>query len=242
VPLADLEPQMVYEQALGVRPLLSANQLRYQAATKQVEVAKAGMYPTLSAFANLQSAFSSALAQVPKGANITTVIPTAAFVNVGGTNYFVNSPVSRPQSFEKATIFRQFGYNFRQGLGLSLQVPIFNGHQARTQWKRAQENQQNIALQMRADSLQLKQDIYTAYQNAINAMATWQARQKTLRTAEYSYSLGRQRYEVGLLPVIELITLQTNVQRATIDALTARYDYVFRTKILEFYRGNAVGL
>lgn len=240
--IADLQPEIVYAAAVQLRPLQVANKLRLQAAEKNAAVAKASMYPTISAFGNIQSAYSSALSRLPKGNNVSAVVPTQSFVSVQGQSYFVNTPVSIPSSFVDANYFRQLDYNFRQSVGLSLQVPIFNGHQARTNYKRAIINQENIQLQMAADSLTLKQDIYTAYQNAINALATYNSRTKAYQTAAYSYSLGQQRFEVGLLPVFELITLQNNVQRALIDQLTARFEYVFRTKILEFYRGSGISL
>ncbi|MCU0334460.1 MAG: TolC family protein [Chitinophagaceae bacterium] len=241
-PLAELEPELVYNSAVLVRPLQVANRLRLEAAQKNAAAAKAAMYPTIGAFGNVQSAYSSALGFLPKGNNVSTVVPTQNFVNVGGTNYFVNAPISRPERFVQANYFRQLDFNFRQAVGLSLQVPIFNGHQARTAYRRALVNQEGIQLQMRADSLTLKQDIYTAYQNAINALATYNSRKKAYETAAYSYSLGRQRYEVGLLPVLELLTLQNNTQRALIDQLVSRYEFVFRTKILEFYRGTGMQL
>lgn len=240
--LTELQPDVVYASAVLVRPLQMANKLRLQAAEKNAAVAKASLYPTISAFGNIQSAYSSALSRLPKGNNVTTVVPTQSFVTVQGQPYFVSTPVSIPTQFVNANYFRQLDYNFRQSVGLSLQVPIFNGHQARTSYKRALINQESIQLQMTADSLTLKQDIFTAYQNAVNALATYNSRKKAYETSAYSYSLGQQRFEVGLLPVFELITLQNNMQRALIDQLTARFEFVFRTKILEFYRGTGITL
>ncbi len=236
--LAELSPDYVYQQAVKVRPQLEANKLQYEALGYTAKAARAALYPTIGAFGNIQSAYSSALQVLPKGENVVTVVPTPAFVNVQGQNYFVNSPVSRPTDFVNATYWRQLNNNFRQGIGLSLQVPIFNGHQAKTNYQRALLQQENFTWQMRADSLQLKQDIYSAYQNARNALATYTSRRKALETAQYSLSLGKQRYDVGLLPVFELITLQNNVLRANVDQLTAQYDYIFRTLILQFYQGS----
>ncbi|HSC54714.1 MAG TPA: TolC family protein [Phnomibacter sp.] len=242
VPLSELQPDQVYLMAVAVRPQQLANKLRLEAAEKNAKAAKASMYPTISAFGSVQSAYSSALSVLPKGNNITSIVQTQSFVNVAGNPLYVNTPVSRPETTVPANWGRQIDYNFRQSLGMNIQVPIFNGSQARTGYKRARINQENIAIQMKADSLTLKQDIYTAYQNATNALFTYNSRKKAFETAAYSYSLGKQRFDVGLLPVFELITLQNNMQRAQIDQLTARYDYVFRTKILEFYRGTGMVL
>jgi len=241
-PIALLQPDVVFESAAGNQPRQKANMLRLQAAQKNTAVARSGLYPTFSAFGSLQSAYSSALTFLPKGNNITSNVPTPAFVTVSGTNYFVTQPITRPERFEKANVFRQFPYNFRQSIGIGLNVPIFNGHQARAQVQRAKYNEETVTLQMLADTLQLKQDIYQAYQSAVNTLQTFQARQKAVQTAAYSYQLGTRRYEVGLLPVIELITLQNNLQRARIDEASAQYEYIFRLKVLEFYKNNFIKL
>ncbi len=239
-PIADLQPNMVFENAVAMQPRQKANLLRLQSAEKSTEVAKSGLYPTISAFGNLQTAYSSALSVLPKGQNSISIIPTQSFVNINGTNFFVNQPISRPERFETANVLRQLPYNFRQGVGLALNVPIFNGHQARAQVQRARLNESTLELQMLADTLQLKQDIYQAYQTAVNSLETFRSREKAVTAAQYSYDLGSKRYEVGLLPVIELVTLQNNLQRAKIDAASAEYEYIFRLKVLEFYKNNSI--
>jgi outer membrane protein len=240
--IADLQPNVVFESAVLQQPRQEANNLRLQAAEKNTAAAKGGLYPTIGAFGNFQTAYSSAFENLPKGPNITTIIPTQSFVSVGGTNFFVNTPISRPEGFSKATVWRQFEFNFRQSVGLSLTVPIFNGYQARSVYERSKLNESTLKLQMLADTLQLKQDIYQAYQSAINSLNTFQSRQRAVETAQYSYDLGTKRYEVGLLPVIELVTLQNNLQRAKIDEASSQYEYIFRLKVLEFYKNNSIKL
>jgi outer membrane protein len=241
-PLSELQPGDVYLAAVGLRPSQLVNVYRLEAAKKNAKVAKAAMYPSIDAFGGLQSLYSSAFKFLPDGPNTQVIVPTTDFVTVSGNRYFVNTVVNAPEKFVKANFSRQMNYNFQQSFGLSLRVPIFNGNQARYGYRRALENQRSVELQMKADSLTLKQDIYSAYQNAVNALATYNARTKAYQTAAYSYSLGKQRYEVGLLPVFELITLQNNVLRAQIDQMVSQYEFVFRTKILEFYRGTGLTL
>jgi outer membrane protein len=241
-PITELQPNDVFEKAVRQQPRQEANRLRLESAIKTTAVAKAALYPTISAFGGLQTAYSSALTFLPKGNNITSVLPTQAFVTVSGTNYFLNQTITRPERFEVANVFRQMPYNFRQNFGLAINVPLFNGNQAKTQYQRSKLNQTTLQLQMLADTLQLKQDIYQAYQSAVNTLETFNSRKKAVETSEYSYSLGQKRYEVGLLPVIELVTLQNNLQRAKIDLASSQYEYIFRLKVLEFYKNNSIKL
>jgi outer membrane protein len=241
-PIADLQPNVVFDKAVVLQPRQQANMLRLKAAEKNTAAAKGAMYPTISAFGNLQTAYSSALQSLPKGINIPTVFQTQSFVDINGSNYFVNTPISRPESSVKANVWRQFEFNFRQSLGIGLSVPIFNGLQARSAYERTKLNESTIQLQMVADTLQLKQDIYQAYQSAINSLNTFNSRQRAVETAQYSYELGQKRYEVGLLPVLELVTLQNNLLRAKIDEAYSQYEYIFRLKVLEFYKNNSIKL
>jgi outer membrane protein len=241
-PITDLQPDVVFQFASGQQPRQKANLLRLQAAEKSTAAARGALYPTISAFGSIQSSYSSAFEQLPKGQNITQIVPTQSFVAVSGTNYFVNTPVSFPSSFVDATLWRQLDFNRRQSVGLGLNVPIFNGHQARTQYQRSKLNEQTLRLQMLADTLQLKQDIYQAYQSAVNTLNTYQSRKRSVETAQYSYDLGQKRYEVGLLPVIELVTLQNNLLRARIEEASSQYDHIFRLKVLEFYKYNSIKL
>jgi outer membrane protein len=125
---------------------------------------------------------------------------------------------------------------------LSVNVPIFNGGQARTAWQRSKLNYQNQQLQVEKDNQSLKQNIYTAYNSALAAFQRYQASVKSVQTAEYSYELSRKRYDAGLLRTIDLITNQSNLFRARLERISNQYDYVFRMKVLEFYKGQGIKL
>jgi outer membrane protein len=92
------------------------------------------------------------------------------------------------------------------------------------------------------DTLQIKQDIYNAYEQAIGAYNTFIARDKAVRTAERSYELSTKRYEAGVQQTIEWLANQNNLTRARIDKLIAQYNYVFTMKVLEFYKGQGLRL
>jgi len=68
------------------------------------------------------------------------------------------------------------------------------------------------------------------------------ATQKAMNSAEKAYSFATKRYELGLLGTIELLNNQNNYLRAKVNFKTAQYEYVFRIKLLEFYKGEALTL
>jgi outer membrane protein len=242
--LSDLQPQIVYQQALKNLPQQRVNQFRYQSALKSIQVAKSAMYPTLSAFASMGSRYSSLF---PDQQN-ASISPTGKFDTLGVVEVSpgVNRAVVRPQfsySTPNTPLSRQlFDINLSQAIGLNLSIPIFNNRQLRTNWERSKLNAEGIKLQVDQDNLTLQQDIYTAHNNAVNAIQRYNASVKAVEAAEKTFSFSQKRYHVGLLQTIELITNQNNVYRARLNALSARYEYVFRMKLLEFYKGEGLKL
>lgn len=241
--LADLQPEYVYQEALKNLPQQKVNELRYQAAQKNIQAAKASMYPTVSGFASIGSDYSSTYLDEERGTRTFLGFSKLdGYVLTQTDTGFVYLP---DYSFTapKAGLSRQlFGLNVRQGIGLNLSVPIFNNRQLRSNWERAKLSAENYKLQSDLDNLTLQQDIYSAYNDAINAMQRYLAATKAVEAAEKAYNFSSKRYEVGLLQTIELITNQNNLYRTRLDALSARFEYVFRMKLLEFYKGRGMKL
>jgi outer membrane protein len=242
VPLSELEPELVYSIAVQTQPLQKENELRLKSAIKTTAATKAQMYPSIGGFVNLNSSFSSAQKTIFEGTPTVSFEPSGLYVPINGTNVDVYAPNPKYPNQLNANLLRQFDRNFRQSFGINLNVPIFNGGQFRTNYRKAQLNERTISLQMVADSQALKQNIYQAYENALTALQSFNSRTKAIDAAQRSYDLGVKRYENGLLPTLDLTILQNNLTRAKIDAVSSHYDYIFRLKILEFYKGQGLKL
>jgi outer membrane protein len=121
-------------------------------------------------------------------------------------------------------------------------MPIFNGGQLRTAWERSKLVVRQSELQIEADNQTLKQDIYSAYTDAVAAMQKFNASRKSVETAEKAFNFAQKRYNLGLVSTYDLVNSQNNLLRARIDMLTAQFDYVFKMKLLEFYKGQGLKL
>ncbi|HQV60542.1 MAG TPA: TolC family protein [Chitinophagaceae bacterium] len=245
--LADLQPDAVYGIAISTLPQQKVNELRIQSAKKTVAAAKAGLYPTISAFGSLSTnaiSFKKAIYdQVLNGYS-----PSGARANAGGGTFY---PIEIPNYvdgsnvvgyYKPGSITRQFNSNFGQSIGIGLNVPIFNGRIARTAWDRSKLTVQQFELQKEQGDMQLKQDIYKAYTDATAALQKFNADKKSVQAAEKAYDFASKRYELNLLSTYDLIISQNNVQRTRIQALYSQYDYVFKMKLLEFYKGQGIKL
>lgn len=240
-PIAELLPEAVYASAMKFMPQQKINELRILSAKKSVEVAKAGLYPTFNAFGSLSTSY----------VNINTfnrqlgaLTPTGAVVDLTGSGGYANvlAPSVILTEGDPVKMGRQFRNNFGQSVGIGLSVPIFNGRAAHTSLDRSKVSLALQELQKEQGDLQLKQDIYKAYNDATAALQKYNADVKAMQTAEKAWTFASKRYDLNLLSAYEMVTSQTNLQRAKIQALYAQYDYVFKMKLLEFYKGQGLKL
>jgi outer membrane protein len=246
--LAEMQPDMVYKIALTNLPDQRINDFNIKAAEKSQAAARGAMYPSLSGFVGLSSNFFAPFQTSIPGSTPTGEQQTGLFVKNGGNSLPVFSPTFTGRTVKKpfGQIWSGFGnqlnQQFGQFVGIGIDVPLLNGRQARTRWERAKLDLTNARLQRELNNQTLKQDIYTAYNNAVAALQKHSASLKSVETARRSYDLSKKRYDVNLLSSFELITNQNNLFRAQIDLLLARYDYIFKMKLLEFYKGQGLKL
>ncbi len=247
---ADLQPDYVFGVAEQNLPNIKAANLRLKAAEKNRLVAKAGFYPTLSFGYSLSTNFSNSFKYISgvEPAGYSSISPNSPFVTVGSAKYFVQSPLYNTITTNRdfSSVWngwgRQLDNNFGQNFGLQLSIPIFNANQSKTAYQQSKLNYQSASLQQENAQRKLKQDIYAAYTNAVVASNKLNATQKAVTSAEKAYSFATKRYELGLLGTIELLNNQNNYLKAKVNYKAAQYEYVFRIKLLEFYKGEALSL
>jgi outer membrane protein len=142
----------------------------------------------------------------------------------------------------KIQYFDQLNQNFRQVLGVGLQVPILNSGIGKSNYLQAKENLKAAQLQQEQANQTLKNDIYTAYTNATASMQKYYASLKQVESAKRAYEISVKRYEIGMLSTLDLIINTNNLEKALVQNLSNQFDYVFRMKLLEFYKGQGLKL
>lgn len=240
-------PESVYEMAMKNQPQIRGNQLRFQSSQKLLASRKASLYPTFSAFGQLQTNYNQ-LFDKNTGFNITGEDQTGTYVKNGPQILPVYAPTGEVLTAKRSFGEMWDGYwnelnnQFGQSLGVTMSVPIFQAWQNKAGIEQAKLQVERNKLAIEQDTLRLKQDIYTAYQTALGAYQTFLARDKAVKTAERSFELASRRYEIGVMQTIEWLTNQNNLTRARIDRILAQYNYVFAMKVLEFYKGQGLRL
>lgn len=246
-PLAELEPASLYALALTNQPQQKANLETIKGLEKSIKLAKTQFYPTISAFASLASNFANS-SQEFRGVNVIGTKPTPYTVNVGGTNYIIQEPdfqiLTGKRSFFNMWqgYGRQLDNNFRQNFGFQVNVPIANNGNAKLGLQRSQLNLKVAQQTQQQNNLTLQQNIYQSYTNALAATKRLALGKKSVELAEVSYNFALKRFEAGLGTTLDLITNQNNLLRSKTELLNSTFDYVFRMKLLEFYKGNGIKL
>jgi outer membrane protein len=238
--LADLQPDAVFSLATNSMPQQKEDEFNLQASLYSVKAARASMFPTISLFGSLGSAFNNRAKEIK---TITPLNGPIGTVTVSSTTYQV-FPISPFESYTYGNVgyFKQISSNFRQSIGLTFSVPIMNGGLLRTNWERSKLNVKRAELQKEQNSFTLKQDIYKAYNDAVAALEKFNANRKAVAAAEKAYQFASKRYDLGLLSTYDLVTTQNNLQSAKSQLLYSQYDYVFKIKLLEFYKGQGIKL
>jgi outer membrane protein len=134
----------------------------------------------------------------------------------------------------------QINQRFNQYVGLSLQIPIFNGLTAKSNVKRAKIQYQGYINQEQLEKNNLNKIIAQAVADLRAADARYGSTEKTFNAQKDAFMVIEERYNVGLVNSLDYNTARTNRNRAEIDFIQAKYDLLFRSKVIDFYLGKEI--
>jgi len=228
----------IAKKAKETRAEIKIAQTNIEIAEKDLKISRSRFQPTLLAYYNFntRAAYSDrVVGYTPNTSNPFNVIGT-----VQNTGDNVISPNFSPLLGGPQNVWDQFDTNKGQSYGLSLSVPIFNGLAARNNVQRSKVAVKRAQLNYEQEEQNLEKKVYTAYADTKSALKAYEAAEQTLTFRAQSFEYARERYEVGLLNVFDYTQVQTLYVNAQSEALRTKYDYIFKTKILEFYFGIPV--
>ncbi len=234
-------PQAVYDIAAKHFGAIKSNELKVRAAEKNLKVAKGQLYPQLAINAQLGSSYATTYKDYGTPV-ITGSAPTGSFVDVGGQNYAIYQPTYSLPVVRTTPINSQFNDNFRHTYSVNLSIPIFNGWQAQTNVRQSRINMESQQLNKDQASLTLKQNVYKAYNDARNSIQKYYAAQRAADAAQEAFSYAKSRYENGLTNTVEYLVIQNNQYKADATATSAKFDLIFRLKVIDYYLGNQIKL
>ena len=157
--------------------------------------------------------------------------PQLSFSGSLGTNYY--STINR-------TFSQQMNDNFNKYIGFNLSVPIFNRLATRNRVRTARLQRENYSLQLDNAKKSLYKEIQQAWYNAAASESKYTSSSTAASASEASFRLMSEKYENGKANAVEYNEAKQNLMQAQSDELQAKYEYLFRTKILDFYKGEPI--
>lgn len=227
----------VYQIAVGYLPEVKAGEIRLKAADKNIAIAKSLGLPSLSANTSWGTAFSSAAKRLTETGTTSNPIPVSAQFDGQTIPFVINFPQTSFAS-DGIPYFRQLGSNQNLNVGISARIPIFNGYNQKYQTQAAKIQKMQVDLQNQSVKLQIKQNIDQAYITMLNAQKRYSATLAQTNALERSFKAAESRYNVGASNFVDYNLAKTNLDRAKSNLVVAKYDYIFRIKILDFYQNK----
>lgn len=161
-------------------------------------------------------------------------LPSVRLTGGLSTNYYNTS------GFPATAFDKQLKDNFSKYIGLSVSVPIFSRYATRNQIKSAKIQHTSQQLQLEETRKSLYKEIQQAYYNAVAAQKQCVSSEAAQQASKSAFELTSKKYENGKATATEFQETKTRLQKAEADYLQAKYTFLFRTKILDFYRGIAL--
>ncbi len=235
IPFSDIlsqKPKDIYEKALTIRNDIKLGVANIEVAKKDISLAKGALMPSLTAFYNYNTRISYSDRFIQTGNLIESPIGFVKGTGESVVTQFSEREIAKPLSFGT-----QFGQNDGQSYGLSLNIPIFNGSSVRNNIKRRELNLRRVENQFEQTKLDLENTVNQAFLNTQGAIKFYEASEKTLRAREEAFQIAQNRFEAGVMNSFDFIQAKQRYQISASDIVRAKFDYIFKLKVLEFYFG-----
>jgi len=203
-----------------------------------LKIAKGANLPTLSAFFGYNTRYANTpgfIQQVdPNNPTTTQQIGT-----VQGTGEVVigEFPNTFATQVSADPFIDQLYQNDGIGYGLNLNIPILNGFNTKGNIQRSKINLENSKFQLEQAELDLESTVYQAHVDAKGALKSYEAAELALESQQLAYNYAKERYDVGLTNAFDFSQSKLQFDNASIELNRAKYDYIFKLKVLELYFG-----
>jgi outer membrane protein len=231
----DTSPVLIYDEALKQLALVKATELRQKSAAIGIKVAESNYYPTVSLFGQLGTNYSSAAQRLT--ATGKADVPTNNFVTVSGNKLPVFTTETNFTT-DKISYPSQFSNNLNSFIGISVQIPIFNAFQSRSLVNLAKIQEQTAHIATDNIKRQLQQAIEQAHLNMTATYNRYAVVSQQVTAFQASFNAAEKRFTEGVIHSVDYLLVKNNLDRAKANLVNARYEYLLRVKVLDFYRAR----
>ncbi len=231
------DAQEVFSSSVSVNPDVHLAELQKQAAYQNINIAKSYYYPTLSLSGSLGTNYSDARQQVT--GQTTAIVPIGFLAS--NPSQSILTQIYSP-TYGKYPFTNQISDNLNEAVGVSLQIPIFGRFSTRTSLRKAKINYQIAEVNAQFAKNTLNKTIVQAVLDLRAADRKYYSAQQTYQAYKNANNAVQQRYSVGLLSSLDYNTSLTNLNKSEFDMIQARYEVIFKSKVIDYYLGNPIKL
>ena len=228
----------IFTHAMGIIPTIKSAQLKVFEYEKNLAVQRGYYYPTISLNGSVSTNWTNAPS--PTSTTVTSSAiqkSTSTFTDAAG-----NNPVYDLVPLTYQNIYPKFSDQFKndrgESIGLSVSIPILNGLQTRNNVRQAKLTLKNYQYQNANARFTLQQNVESAFQNMILAYKSYKFYVQQAAAFKESFRVTNLRFEQGVIASDVYILAKGNSDRAEVNLAAAKYIYLFRTKVLDYYQGK----
>jgi outer membrane protein len=177
-----------------------------------------------------------------ENAKLNTEIAKTGYLPTVTFGYGFNSGANFSNLSSSNSFFQQINDNKGHSFNLSVGIPIFSRFQNKTAVAKSKIQEENTALSLEQAKLDLESTIQRAYTDAQAALKTYVAAQKSLTSQQLAFDNAQERYNIGAMNAFDLEQTRIRLINAEASLINAKYDFVFKTKVLDFYTGKPITL
>ena len=228
------KPNDIYKMALSSQPEVKSGELKLVSSNNALSIARGMRSPLLSLQGSMGTGYSGISESSTGKYNIDSTIVgyTHNVEHIPVVSYFP-SPI-----LEKTSFSRQLNDNVNKTIGLSLSIPILNGLQTEIGISKSKIAIINAEYSLQIIKLNLNKTIQQAYADANGSLNKYTATKKSLDALQESYKYAQEKYDVGMLNFVDYNDAKTKYIKAQSDLVQAKYNYLYRIKVLDFYQGK----
>jgi outer membrane protein len=228
--------QQAYTIAEKTLPQIKSAEFQLKSSELALAIARGAMSPRVYLGLSYGTGYSDVRQQVSQG----PYDPPRPIGTAGSdTVYSFSTPTLL---YDNYAFNAQLQDNASTTVSVGIQIPLFTGWATRNQISNARINVQNYRYSLQYSKNILYKDIQQAYQDAVAASKKYRSTEKALSAMKESFKYTQQKFEVGLVNTVDYFTAKNQLTRTESELLQAKYDYIFRIKILDFYMGKPLTL
>ena len=231
-------PDSIFRHALGIIPSIRSAQLKVFEYQHFLSYYRGAYYPTVTLGGAVSTNWTNSPSAnfTPTGGSSFVPLTNDLYSDAAGNNVIYEKTANGYSTIPK--FWTQFKDNRSEYIGINVSVPIFNGFQARNNVHQAKLTLRNYQLQSTNAKYQLQQNVELAFQNMIAAYKSYKYYIQEAAAYKESFRITNIRFTEGVIASDAYILAKGNSDAAEVNLAAAKYIYIFRTKVLDYYQGK----